>query len=82
MSDAWKLTRDQVKCAQKWQNMHNDQKARPSQLLTGDRVFLYRPAAEKIEEGWKLVRPYHGPYWIIELTVNKYSNYEDRQDTK
>ena len=51
LSDAWKLTRDQVKCAQKWQNMHNDQKARPSQLLTGGRAFLYRPAAEKIEEG-------------------------------
>ena len=69
MSEAWELARDHVKCAQKRQKMYHDRKARPPQFLTGDRVFLYKPA-EKTGEGRKLARPYHGPYWIIELTVN------------
>ena len=69
MSEAWELARDQVKCAQKQQKMYYDRKAKLPQFLTGDGVFLYKPA-EKTGEGWNLARPYHGPYQIIELTID------------
>ena len=69
MSDAWRLARDQVKCTQKRQRIYCDRKPRPPQFFTDNRVFLHKPA-EKTGEGRKLERPYHGPYQIIELTVN------------
>ena len=69
MSTAWKLAKEHIKTAQKHQKAQYDRKARPPKFLTGDRVFLYKPA-EKSGEGRKLARPYHGPYRIIELNAN------------
>ena len=69
MSTARKLAKEHIKTAQKHQKAQYDRKARPPKFLTGDRVFLYKPA-EKSGEGRKLARPYHGPYRIIELNAN------------
>ena len=69
MSTAWKLAKEHIKTAQKHQKAQYDRKARPPKFLTGDRVFLYKPA-EKSGEGRKLARPYHGSYRIIELNAN------------
>ena len=32
----------------------------------GERVFLYKPA-EKSGQARKFTRPFHGPYWIVEI---------------
>ena len=32
-------------------------------------MFLLKPA-ERTKEGWKLARPFHGPYGIVEITSN------------
>ena len=69
MSIAWKQAKENIKNAQKHQKYQYDRTARPPKFLTGDRVFLYKPA-EKCGEGRKLARPFHGPYRISEMNNN------------
>ena len=39
------------------------------QISQLERVFLFKPA-EKAGEAHKFARPYHGPFWVIELGTN------------
>ena len=70
MSEAWELARQMVKKAQRRQKRSYDKKNRPPNFVEGDRAFLFKPA-EKTGELRKLARPFHGPYRIIRMDVNR-----------
>ena len=70
MSIAWKQAKEKIMTAQKHQKSQYDRKARPPKFVTGDRVFLYKPAVKRSGEEQKLARPYHGPYRITEMNAN------------
>ena len=69
LSTAWELAQKCVGKAQQKQKAYYDRRSRLPNFVVGERVFLFCPA-EKTGEASKLARPYHGPYRIMELSVN------------
>ena len=66
MSDAWKLSRENIKMAQLKQRTGYDKHSREVKLKVGDRVLVYMPG-EVRGKAWKLARPFHGPYRVLAL---------------
>jgi len=66
MSAAWEEARKNVKNAQKKQKKYYDRRAQDSLLTVGDRVFLKKFS----EKNNKLARMFHGPYWVVEISLN------------
>ena len=64
MSEAWESARVHVKKAQNRQKKQYDRHAAPCNVVAGDRVFVYMPAA-KSGRAWKLDRPFYGPYRVV-----------------
>ena len=69
MSDAWKLAQKHVKIAQKRQKAQHDKKATAAELQVGERVFVHMPEL-KSGPGYKLARPFKGPYRVVETYTN------------
>jgi len=69
MSLAWRLAKERIERAQKAQKTQYDHHATDVKLRVGDRVMVYQPGEVK-GKARKLVRPYHGPYRILNLTPN------------
>ena len=69
MAEAWELTRQCIRKAQKKQKANYDKRSRPPNFQVGDRVFLYKPA-DKTGPLRKFARPYHGPFRVVEMDVN------------
>lgn len=65
LSEAWKLARKNVEKAQFRQKKAYDIHTKEDDLEVGDRVFVYMPAQKQCVNH-KLVRPFHGPYRIVE----------------
>ena len=67
MSDAWKITQENIKVAQtKWKTRY-DKRSKESKFSVGDRVMTYMPGAVQ-GKNWKLTRSFYGPYRILSLT--------------
>lgn len=64
LQEAWHLTQDQVKKAQKRQKSTFDRQARQPTYSVGERVFVYMPAA-KASKAYKFARPFYGPYRVV-----------------
>ncbi len=67
MSHAWKLALENIQKAQVTQKKSYDKKAREVDLKVGERVMVLMPS-ETQEKNWKLARPFHSPYRVIEVT--------------
>ena len=66
LSDAWEQAQKNVKTAQRRQKTQHNRKARIPNFALRDRVFVYKPSAKSCKS-YKFARPFHGPYWIIQL---------------
>ena len=65
---AWKLARDNIQKAQGTQKQNYDRKCtKDVNLKAGDRVMVFMPA-ESQGKNWKLSRPFHGPYRVLQVT--------------
>lgn len=53
----------------KKQKIQHDPHASPSEFAIGERVFILMPAARS-GPAYKLVRPFHGPFWVIANDAN------------
>ena len=69
MSRAWTLAQERIGKAQQNQKMQYDRRATDIKLQVGDRVMVYMPDKVKGKLR-KLVRPFHGPYRVLNLTPN------------
>ena len=67
LSEAWELARQNISQSLKKQKQHYDKGARLKDYHVGDRVFVHMPGDVQ-GKAWKFARPFHGPYWILELT--------------
>ena len=67
LTNAWKLAKDHIVKAQQSQKHYYDRKSKPTSLKVGDRVMVFMPA-EVRGKNRKLVRPFHGPYRVLNLT--------------
>ena len=69
ISQAWKLARENIEQAQKYQKSQHDKHAKDPNFKLGDRVFVHMPA-EKRGKAYKFARTFHGPYRVVELLEN------------
>ena len=67
MSLAWKPASEHIQKAQVTQKKAYDKKAREADLRVGERVMVLMPS-EVQGKDWKLARPFHGPYHVIQIT--------------
>ena len=64
---AWKLARANIQTFQGTQKRNYDRKCtKDANLKAGDRVMVFMPA-ESQGKNWKLSRPYHGPYHVLQV---------------
>ena len=64
LTNAWKVAKEHIVKAQQSQKHYYDRKSKPTTLKVGDRVM----PAEVRGKNRKLVRPFHGPYRVLNLT--------------
>ena len=69
ISQAWKLARENIEQAQKYQKSQHDKHAKDPNFKLGDRVFVHMPA-EKRGKAYKFARTFHGPFRVVELLEN------------
>ena len=69
MSEAWSHAMKNVEKAQAGQKRSHDRQARPAVFQEGDHVFVFMPAAQS-GKGYKLSRPFHGPYYVVGVADN------------
>ncbi len=69
LSATWEMARTEVKKAQSKQKRYYDQRAKGHQFRVGDHVFVHMPGVKK-GKAHKFARPFHGPYWVVELSPN------------
>ena len=69
ISQAWKLARESIERAQKYQKSQHDKHAKDPNFKVGDRVFVHMPS-ERREKAYKFARTFHGPYRIVEILEN------------
>lgn len=67
LSAAWKLAKANIKKAQVSQKSYYDRSSKAVNLKPGDRVMVFMPA-ERQGKTWKLSRPFHGPYRVLNVT--------------
>lgn len=67
MSRAQKIALENIRKAQEKQKQYYDRAARSPEYRVGDRVLVYMPG-DVTGKDWKLARPYHGPYRIVQVT--------------
>lgn len=67
LSQAWKLARDNIKVAQKYQKIQYDKKTHKANLKVGDQVMVLMSTEAKGEKR-KLARPFHGPFRVLTVT--------------
>lgn len=69
ISQAWKLAKENIEQAQKYQKSQHDKHAKDPNFKLGDRVFVHMPA-EKRGKAYKFARTFHGPFRVVELLEN------------
>ena len=64
---AWKLASENVEKSQVAQKKAYDRKTKEVDLRAGERVMVRMPS-ESQGKDWKLARPFHGPYRVLQVT--------------
>ncbi len=64
LSTAWKLAKENIEKAQCSQKKQYDRNAKEASVKVGDRVM----PSESQGKDWKLARPFHGPYRVLNAT--------------
>ena len=67
LSTAWKLAKTNIEKAQVAQKSYYDKFSKTVDVKPGDRVMVFMPA-ERQGKAWKLSRPFHGPYRVLNVT--------------
>lgn len=67
LSTSWKLAKTNIEGAQEKQKKAYDKRAREHHYCIGDRGMIHMPSAVT-GKAWKLARPYHGPYRVLNVT--------------
>ena len=67
MSLAWKLASECIDKAQTAQKKAYDKNTKTVDLRVGERVMVLMPS-ECQGKDWKLARPFHGPYRVLQVT--------------